>query len=263
MTTCGNADVNGLHLYYERHGTRSASTPPIVLLHGGLMSIDLSWSGLIPILATDHEVIALELQGHGRTADIDRPFTPASNAADVVALLDHLDVDRTIVIGHSTGAATALELAVNHGERIATCVALSGSVKPDGMIPEFADLEKLMASGRVPTPEEMAAMRSTYERLSPTPERFEEFQAKTAAADDGSGWSDEQLAGIACPVLEVLGDLDFTTFAHLTVMQDLIPAVRSRSSPARPTPRSPTRVDLLAPVLAAFLRHCGTGRTEG
>ena len=251
--TSGYADVNGLHLYFERYGDAGADPPPIVRIHGGLMTIDLSWAKLIPILAADREVVALELQGHGRTSDTEREFTPAHNAADVVALLDHLGIGRAIVIGHSTGAATALELAVHHGDRIAACVSLSGSVKPDAAIPEFADMEALMATPRVPTAQEIAAMREAYERLSATPERFEEFQAKIAGADDGSGWSDEELAGISCPVLEVLGDLDFTTFAHLDVMQRLIPSCRIGVLPGTPHTQVPTRVDLLAPMLTAFL----------
>src|SRR3954463_1183822 len=104
------ADVNGVHLYYEVHGGGS----PLVLLHGGMLTIDLSFAGLIPTLATRHQVIGVELQGHGRTADIDREITPAALAGDVVALLDHLDIDAASVFGHSMGAAVAIELAVHH-----------------------------------------------------------------------------------------------------------------------------------------------------
>src|SRR5213080_1437418 len=89
-TTSGYADVNGLHLYYEVQGAGS----PLVLLHGGVQSIDLSFADLIPQLVGRHRVIAPELQGHGRTADIDRVRSPAAMAGDVVALLDHLGIDR-------------------------------------------------------------------------------------------------------------------------------------------------------------------------
>src|SRR3954452_4887515 len=109
-TATGYADVNGLHLYYEQHGQGGR---PLVLLHGGLLSIDLNFTGLIPRLAPRHRVIAVEQQGHGRTADIDRTISPATSASDVVALLDHLGIDRTHVLGHSMGGAVALELAVS------------------------------------------------------------------------------------------------------------------------------------------------------
>src|SRR3569623_654962 len=93
--TTGYADVNGLHMYYEVQGEGS----PFVLLHGGILTIDLSFGRLIPQLVGRHRVIAVELQGHGRTADIDRDITPAALAGDVVALLDHLGVDRAHVLG--------------------------------------------------------------------------------------------------------------------------------------------------------------------
>ncbi len=237
-----------MQLYYERHGAGD----PIVLLHGGLLSIELSFADLIQVLAQEHEVIALELQGHGRTANIDRTFSPANNAADVVALLDHLGLAKVSVIGHSTGAATALELAVQHGARVDRIVSLSGSVKPDATVPDFDDLETVMSSPRVPTEQEMAAMRSEYERLSPTPDKFEEFQQQMMAVEDGGGYSDEELAGITAPVLEVLGDLDFVPFAHLTVMQDLIPDCQIAVLPGTTHTQVPTRVDLLAPMLKAF-----------
>lgn len=245
----GYADCNGVHLYYERHGHGD----PVVLLHGGLMTIPLSWNDLIPLLARDHEVIAVEMQGHGRTADIDRAFTPANNAADVVALLDELDLERVSVIGHSTGAATALELAVHHGDRVNKCVALSGSVKADAMVPEMADMEALAASGRMPTSDEMAAMKSDYERLSPTPENFDDFQMKIATADDGAGWSDEELADVTCPVLVVLGDLDFVQLGHLTEIQRLIPFSTVAVLPGTTHTQVPTRVNYLEPMLAEFL----------
>ncbi len=244
------ADVNGVHLYYERHGQGS----PVVLIHGGVMTIPLSWSRLIPLLADEHEVIAVELQGHGRTADIDRVFTPANNAADLTALLDHLGIARTAVIGHSTGAAVALEMAVYHGARVSKCVALSGSVKAEAAIPEFADMDALMASGRIPTAEEMAAMQQDYRRLSTTPDNWEAFHQKIATSDDGSGWTDEQLAGIDCPVLVVLGDLDFVQLDHLTQVQQLIPGSEAGVLPGTTHTQVPTRTDLLAPMLTAFLK---------
>ena len=243
------ADVNGVHMYYERHGRGS----PVVLIHGGVMTIPLSWGGLIPLLAEKHEVIAVELQGHGRTADIDRDFTPANNATDVTALLEHLSIANAAVIGHSTGAAVALEMAITHPASVSKAVALSGSVKAEAAIPEFADMDALLASGRIPTAEEMIAMQQDYERLSPTPGNWEAFHQKIATSNDGSGWTDEQLAGIACPILVVLGDLDFVQLGHLTDVQRLIAGSEVGVLPGTTHTQVPTRTDLLAPMLAAFL----------
>ena len=112
--TTDYADVNGLHLYHELYG----EGPPLVLLHGGMLTIDLNFAPLIPTLAETHTVIGVEQQGHGRTADTDRAITYPNLASDVVALLDHLGIERAAVLGHSLGGAVALELAVSHPERV-------------------------------------------------------------------------------------------------------------------------------------------------
>lgn len=241
--------INGLDFYYERTG----SGEPVVLVHGGLLTIDLSWSRLIPELAKTHDVIAVELQGHGHTTDSDRPFTPANNAADLIALLDHLGIDKAVFIGHSTGAATAWEIAVRHPDRISKLVSMSGSVKPDAGVPDFDDPETLMQSPRVPTPDEIAAMQAAYERHSATPDKFMEFQQKIASAPDGEGFTDEELGGVTCPVLQIMGDLDFVNFGHLTVMQDLLPDVRIGVLPGTPHTQVPLRVEFYKPMLDAFL----------
>src|SRR3954465_10571426 len=132
----GYADVNGVHLYYEIYGDGGT---PLVLLHGGVMTIDLTYASLVPALTQRHRVIGGDFQAHGRTADIDRDLTYANLASDVVGLLDHLGIERVHVIGHSMGGGTALEMAVNHRGRLLSVVAISASVRPDGMHPDLAD----------------------------------------------------------------------------------------------------------------------------
>src|SRR4051812_8191600 len=215
-SSTGYADVNGLHLYFEVHGETGT---PLVLLHGGLLSIDLNFAELVPRLAQRHRVIAVELQGHGRTADVDRTLSPANCAADVVALLDHLGIDRAHVLGHSMGGAAAMELAVSHPDRLLRAVPISITVRADGMHADFSDPEAMATSTRMPTAEDMAAMRSTYERLSPHPDHFDAFLATLSASqEDLRGWSDEQLAAVTTPVLFVIGDHDFTTIEHAGLM---------------------------------------------
>src|SRR4051794_28101346 len=140
------ADINGLHMYYELHGQGS----PLVLLHGGMLTIELNFADLIPTLAQRHLIIAVELQGHGRTADIQRAITPANLAADVIALLDHLGIDRAHILGHSMGGAVTLELAVNHPARVRSVVPISASVRPDGIHPDLGDPAKFETSTRLP-----------------------------------------------------------------------------------------------------------------
>src|SRR5262245_5415229 len=193
-TFSGYADVNGLHLYYEEHdGQRGATHSPLVLLHGGMLSIDLNFADLIPRLTPRHRVIAVELQGHGRTADIERTISPANSASDVVGLLDHLGIDKAHVLGHSMGGAVAMELAVSHPDRILSVVPLSITVRAEGMHADLSDPEKMATSKRMPTADDMAAMKSTYQRLSPHPEHFDDFLATLSSSEeDLKGWRDEQ-----------------------------------------------------------------------
>jgi pimeloyl-ACP methyl ester carboxylesterase len=250
ITDSGYADVNGLHLYYERHG----SGTPLVLLHGGMLTIDLNFGELIPTLAQRHEVIGVEMQGHGRTADIDREITPAALAGDVVALLDHLGIERAHVLGHSLGGAVTLELAVNHPTRVRSVVPVSASVRPDGMHEDLSDPSRFATSTRMPTQQDFADFRDAYLRLSPHPEHFEDFLASLSrSAADLRGWSDEQLAGITASTLIVQGDHDFVTIEHAALMQHLIPGSHLAVLPATTHMTVTRRADLLLPILAAFL----------
>lgn len=248
--TSGYVDVNGLHVYYESHG----SGTPLVLLHGGVMTIDLNFGAILPALAQTYQVIAVEMQGHGRTADIDRPLTPANLAGDIVGLLDHLGIDRAHVLGHSFGGAVALELAVSHPDRVRSIVPISASVRIEGMHPDIMDPSKHATSDRMPTQEDFAAMRAAYVRLSPHPDQFDQFIAKMGgSAHDLKGWSDEQLAGIAAPTLIVQGDNDFITVEHAALMQQLIPGSKLAVLPDTTHMQVTRRAEYLLPMLASFL----------
>jgi len=249
-TESGYADVNGVHMYYETYGAGT----PLVLLHGGMLSIRLNFAGLIPTLAQQHRVIGVELQGHGRTADIEREITPAALASDVVGLLDHVGVDRADVLGHSMGGAVAMELAISHGDRVRNVVPISVSVRPDGLHEDLTDQSRWATSDRLPTPEDFAEFREEYLRLSPHPEHFDEFLASLSASNaDLQGWSDEQLAGITAPLLFVLGDRDFTTIEHGAVMTGLVPGSQLAVLPGTTHMQVTRRAELLLPMLASFL----------
>src|SRR5947209_6183339 len=249
-TETGYADVNGLHMYYETYGDGT----PLVLLHGGMLNIDLNFAGLIPTLAKKHRVIGVEMQGHGRTADIDRPITPAALASDIVGLLDHLGIDRAHVLGHSMGGAGTMELAVSHPDRVLSVVPISVSVRPDGMHPDLSDPSTYATSPIMPTQQDFMDFRTEYDRLSPQPEHFDDFFPKmSASAADLQGWSDEQLAGITAPTLLVQGDRDFTTNEHAALMQQLIPGSQLAILPNTTHMQVTRRPDLLLPILDDFL----------
>ena len=250
MSDSGYADVNGLHMYYETYGDGT----PLVLLHGGMLTIDLNFAGLIPTLAKRHRVIGVEMQGHGRTADIDRPITPAALASDVVGLLDHLGIDRAHVLGHSMGGGVAMELAISYPDRVLSVVPISASVRPDGMHPDLSDPSKFATSPIMPTQQDFMEFKTEYERLSPHPEHFQEFLGALSASNaDLQGWSDQQLAGITARVLLVQGDRDFTLNEHGALMKELIPGSQLAILPNTTHMEVTRRADLLLPILDAFL----------
>src|SRR3954452_22915931 len=149
------ASVNGLDLYYETHG--SGPGRPLVLLHGGLLTIELNWSALLEPLAATRQVIAVELQGHGRTADTERPMTIEALAADVVALLDHLGIAQADVFGFSLGGLVAYEMAFSAREPVGGLVVASADAhRPPAR--ESAPLD----DDRMPTPADFQAMQDAY-----------------------------------------------------------------------------------------------------
>ena len=246
----GYADVNGLHMYYEVYGAGS----PLVLLHGGMLTIDLDFGALIPALAGRHQVIGVEMQGHGRTADIDREITPAALASDVAGLLDQLGIDRAHVLGHSLGGAVTLELGIGYPDRVRSLVPISVSVRRDGLHPDLTDPARQATSTRLPTAQDFRDFQEAYQRLSPHPEHFADFLASLSqSAADLQGWPDEQLATITAPTLLVIGDRDFTTAEHGAVMQQLIPGAQLAVLPDTTHMEVTRRADVLLPMLARFL----------
>jgi pimeloyl-ACP methyl ester carboxylesterase len=129
------AEVNGLRMYYEVHGTGR----PLVLLHGAYMTVDAMGS-ILPGLAESRRVIVPEMQGHGRTADIDRPITYEGMADDVAALLGHLGIEEADAFGYSIGGGVALQLAIRHPGLVRKLVVASASFTSDGMQPELHEM---------------------------------------------------------------------------------------------------------------------------
>src|SRR6267154_448088 len=125
------AEVNGLHLYYETHGAGR----PMILLHGGLGSGEM-FGPILPALTERHQVIAVDLQGHGRTADIDRPIDIRFMADDIGALIDHLGLDRPDLVGYSLGGGVALHTAAKYPAKVGRLVAASANIRPDAIYPE-------------------------------------------------------------------------------------------------------------------------------
>jgi pimeloyl-ACP methyl ester carboxylesterase len=212
------APINGLRLYYEVHG----DGPPLVLLHGGLMTIGLTFGLMIPTLAERHRVIGVELQGHGHTADIDRPMALESLAGDVDHLLGFLGVERADLFGFSLGGMVALTAARLYPERVGKLVIASVDPRPGHA--EFENPDDPEVARRMPTEADFAAMRDAYEAAAPNPAAFETVAQKTSGmVHFFTGWSDDELKGIDAPTLVLLGDTDFVPLANAVAMFELLP----------------------------------------
>ena len=193
------ASVNGLQLYYEIHGRGR----PLVLLHGGLLTIDLNFGPLLELLAATRQVIALELQGHGRTADTSRPMTIEALAGDVVALLDHLGIAEADLFGFSLGGLVAYAVAIGAPGRQADR-RLGGRAPPAG------PGERATWRGPDADAADFRAMRDAYDAIAPDPAHFDEFAARLSAlVHEFPGWTGE-LRSLRVPTLLIFGDRDFS-----------------------------------------------------
>jgi pimeloyl-ACP methyl ester carboxylesterase len=208
----GYAPVNGLEMYYEVHGNGGT---PLVLIHGAFSTIDLDFGRVIPALAATRQVIAVELQGHGRTADIDRPLSYELMAGDIAALLNHLEVPQADIFGYSIGAAIATELALQHPDLVRKLVMATPSFDLAGLHPELTQgLEQMTPDLLYGSP-----YHDAYLELSPHPEHFDEFFAKKQAMDQAfEGWSAETIQSIEAPALLIAGDSDIVRPEHVVEM---------------------------------------------
>ncbi len=200
----GYAPVNGLRMYYEIHGDAADGAPPLLLLHGSFLTIGM-WGELLPSLARTRRVVACELQGHGHTADVDRPFTYEQLADDSAALLRHLGIGRADLFGYSLGAGVALQTAIRHPTVVRKLVVASARFRPDGFYPEsravIASLTPELFAG---TPVETA-----YLETAPDPNGFPALVAKlTRMQAEFAGWPDEAIRAIAAPTMVMIGDAD-------------------------------------------------------
>jgi pimeloyl-ACP methyl ester carboxylesterase len=208
------AEVNGLRMYYEVHGTGR----PLVLLHGAYQTID-TIGPILPGLAETRRVIAPELQGHGRTADVDRPITYEGMADDAAALIRHLGIDRPDAFGFSMGGGVALQLAIRHPGSVRRLVAASASYTSDGMQPELHEMVPSI------TPEMFAGspMEAAYQELAPNPEDFPTLVEKLKRLDiTPFAWPAEDIRGIEAPTMIVVGEADIVRLEHAVEMFRLL-----------------------------------------
>ena len=183
----GYVPVNGMKIYYELHGQRAAEALPLIVLHGAYMNIP-SMGAIIPELAKTHQVYALELQGHGRTNDIDRPITYQNLADDVAAFMDAMGIKKADIFGYSMGAVAGLQLAFRHPEKVNKLISASGGYDVQGWQPEFLAFIPHM------TVEMIVSMpfAEEYRKLAPDPDGFPALAAKLIQLEkEPMAWENE------------------------------------------------------------------------
>jgi pimeloyl-ACP methyl ester carboxylesterase len=196
------AEVNGLHLYYERHGAGE----PLILLHGGL-GLSSMFGDVLTLLAEDRQVIAVDLQAHGHTADIDRPLRYELMGDDIAALIKHLGLTGTDLMGYSLGGGVALRTAIQHPELVRKLVIVSTPFSQDGWYPEIVASMAQM-NGTAAEFMKESPMYQEYARVAPRPADFPVLLDKIGdMLRRNYDWSDE-VAALKMPALLVFGDAD-------------------------------------------------------
>jgi len=209
-------EVNGINLYYETHGTGS----PLILLHGGLGSGEM-FGPVLPILAEHHQVITPDLQGHGRTADIDRPLDIRLMAGDIAALIDHLRLNKADVVGYSLGGGVALQTAVRYPAKVRRLVMASANVRPDAIYPEMRAQQGQVNAAAVAFLKD-TPMYHLYERVAPRPEDFPKLLDKIGEAMSKDFDYTEEVRGLQMPTLVVCADADMAPPSHYVEVFELL-----------------------------------------
>ncbi len=202
------ADVNGLHMYYETYG----SGRPLILLHGGLGSGEM-FGPVIPAIAADRQVIAPDLQGHGRTADIDRPLDVRLMGDDIAALIRHLGFDRVDLVGYSLGGGVALQAAVKHPELVRKLVVVSANVRRDAIYPEMLAQQGQMSAAAAEFMKD-TPMWELYQRVAPRPEDFGRLLDKIGQSMAKDFDFSEEVRGLQVPTMFAAGDADMAPPSH-------------------------------------------------
>jgi pimeloyl-ACP methyl ester carboxylesterase len=202
------AKINGLDMYYETHGAGR----PLILLHGGLGSGEM-FGPVIPALAERHEVIAPDLQGHGRTADIDRPIDLRLMADDIAALIDHLGLDKPDLVGYSLGGGVALQTAVRHPAKVGRLVAASTYLWPDAVDPALRVQQGQVSAAAAEFMKD-TPMYQLYQRVAPRPADFPRLLDKIGAAMATDFDYTEDVRSLQVPTLIAAADADMAPPSH-------------------------------------------------
>ena len=215
-----HAPVNGINMYYEVHGRNEGV--PLVLLHGGGSTIDVTFGRVLPVFAGSRRVIALEEQGHGRTTDRDAPVAFESSADDVAGLLRYLKVGKADILGFSNGASVALQVAIRHPQLVRKLVFASSITKRAGARPQLWEFMKQADFSNMPQP-----LKDAFLRVNPDVQQLKTMHDKDAARMRSfTDVPDDSVRSVRAPTLVVLGDQDIVQPEHAVELTRLISGAR-------------------------------------
>lgn len=217
--TSAYASVNGLDMYYEIHGSGTPQRSPLVLVHGAGSTIESTFGRILPELADTYRVIAVELQAHGRTHDIDRPLSFEQDADDIAALLRQLDIEKADFMGFSNGGTTCLQIAIRHPDLVNKLVLASGAYKRNGMQPGFFESLRNATLDDMPGP-----LKEAYLAANPDSQglraMFERDRARMLAFKD---ISDAEIRAIQAPAFVINADADVVRPEHALELSHTLP----------------------------------------
>lgn len=243
--------IDGVPLWYEEVGDPAG--PPLVALHGGVLTFRRSFDDVLPWLGVGRRVLGVELEGHGHTAMTDRALSIERFADDVAELIDRVAGGGPVdVWGYSLGALTATSLAVRHPAKVHRLVLAASHIRPDGYHPEITAPEQ--DDPRLPTEAEFAVWKADYDAVAPNPADFFPFLERLQPVVHGmAGWTADEIRSLTAPTFLVIGDRDFVRLDHAAEMLDLFPDARLAVLPATRHTEVMNRTEELETLVAPFL----------
>jgi pimeloyl-ACP methyl ester carboxylesterase len=244
-------EIDGVPIWYEELGDPAG--PPLVALHGGVVTFHGSFDAVLPWLTEGRRVIGVELEGHGHTPDTGRALSIERFADDVAELIDAVAGGGPVdVWGYSLGALTATALAVRHPAKVRRLVLAASNIRADGYHPEITAPEQ--DDPRLPTEEEFEIWKADYEAVAPNPEGLFPFLERLQpVVHDMAGWTAEEIRSVIAPTFLVIGDQDFVRLDHAAEMLDLFPDGRLAVLPATRHTEVMQRTDELRALVGPFL----------
>lgn len=217
--TSAYAPINGINMYYEIHGE---GLIPLVLIHGGGSTIESTFGRILPLLAKDNKIIAVELQAHGRTTDRDAPESFQQDADDVAALLKHLNVTKANIFGFSNGGSTTMQIAIRHPEIVNRIIVVSANYKREGMFPGFFEGMDYASLDNMPEP-----LKEAFLKVTPDLSRFQTmFNKDKERMLNFKDWPDDDLRLIKAPALLMVADRDVVQVEHVLQISHLVEGSR-------------------------------------